>query len=89
MKKSNFFVYFSVGAPVLSHGESMISLLKLLSTLRNRYPFEIRNGKYPLFKDDEFWFLYSNAMKELVIHSPDSPAIEFEKNQELAKYVLK
>lgn len=66
----------------------MIALLKLLATVRGRFVLENSDYGYPFFAFDEFWNIYSATMKELLITSTENPAIEFQRNHEIAEYVL-
>lgn len=66
--------------------ESMVELLKILAILRTHSRVTI--GGYPFFRGDEFYALFSNAMKELIIISPKNIQFEFEVNRAFAEYLL-
>lgn len=67
----------------------MIAMLKLLATLHQRYLLNYSNKfNYKYIQIDEFWKLYTNAMKELATSSTVNPATELKNNQDLAEYVL-
>lgn len=73
--------------PVENYGESMIAMLKLLATLRDRFPLDFSSKGFPFFAREEFWSLYVSAMKQLVTETVD-PAFEFEINNGLAEHLL-
>lgn len=63
-------------------------MLKLVGTLIDRFPLDFSPDGYPQFNFEEFWITVSDIMKELVTLYPEDPAIEFQKNHDLAEYVL-
>lgn len=66
----------------------MIAMLKLLATVRSRFPLEHSIDGYPFFAYDDFWHIYGSTMKELITMSTEDPTYEFQKNQGLAEYAL-
>lgn len=65
----------------------MVALLKLLATVKDRFPLDSSDNGFPLFSNEEFWLLYSSAMRELLSASVE-PAFEFMLNQSLSEYLL-
>lgn len=66
----------------------MVTLLKLLAIVRDRFQLDYSNETQPFFAEEDFWHYYSNAMKELIIKSPEEPAIEFQTIRNFTEYVF-
>lgn len=69
----------------IKFGESLIAMLKMLALLRNRA--DLIGQTYPLFENDEFYYIFSNTLQELILYSRGEEANFFE-SQTLADYVL-
>lgn len=65
----------------------MIAMLKLLSQIAGRYPFDHWTKEFPFSGYDHFWKAICDGIKKLAM-SPQLTPDALRKNQKLADYLL-